>query len=188
MNDNRWLGIYDGFVFDNLDPLLIGRVRVGVPGLIEPCSDWALPVGSAGAGSDARGLWCIPTVGSNVSVMFVEGDPDQPRYFAGPWGAPKNEPHSPTFVRELSPSDAIQIAGIETKRWAIVFDDRAGQETLIVRDRLNPENSISIDGRQQTVRISGTVGVEIKSTGVVKIDALQVVINGRIVLPSGNPI
>jgi hypothetical protein len=182
------ISIYDGVVVDNVDPLVIGRLRITVPGLIEPYSDWAMPIGAPGAGSDARGLWCIPAIGSNVSVMFKEGDPDHPRWLPGPWGAPNDNPESPTFVRDLSPSDAVQVTGIETKRYAIVFDDRPGKESITIRDRLFAENSIAIDGVQQTVRISGTVAVDIRSTGLVNIDALQVVINGRVVLPNGNPI
>jgi hypothetical protein len=186
--EDNCISIYDGVIVDNVDPLVVGRVRVTIPGLIEPYSAWALPVGSPGAGSDARGLWCIPKIGANVSVMFKEGDPDHPRYFTGPWGAPNDAPESPTFVRDLSPADAVEVSGLETDRWAIVLDDRAGNESLTIRDRFVPGNSIVIDAVQQAVRINGTVAVQIKSTGVVSIEALQIVLNGRPVLPSGNPI
>lgn len=186
--EDTHIGLYDGVVYDNADPMLICRVRVTVPGLIEPYSEWALPVGMPGA-SPGRGLWMPPAVGSNVSVMFKEGDPDHPRYFCGPWGSPDGEqPDSPDFVHELSPSDAVKVAGLQTKRWDIVVDDRPGQEKLVIRDRLMEQNTLEIDGVAQAVTISGMVAVQIKSTGVVSIDALQVLINGRVVLPSGNPI
>lgn len=185
---DKHISIYDGVVYDNLDPMLIGRVRVTVPGLIEPYSAWALPVGMPGSGP-GRGFWAVPPVGANVSVMFKEGDPDHPRYFCGPWGAPDGaEPDSPSFVHDLSPSDAVQVAGLQTKRWNIVCDDRPGHESLIIADRSNDQNQIEIDGVSQSVTINGMVAVQIKSTGVVKIDALQIILNGRVVLPSGNPI
>lgn len=186
--EDHLISIYDGVVYDNLDPMVIGRIRVTIPGLIEPYSAWALPVGFPGAGP-GRGLWQPPPVGANVSVMFKEGDPDHPRYFCGPWGAPEGEqPDSPDFVHDLSPSEAVQVAGLQTRRWDIVADDRPGHESLVIRDRLVGQNQIEIDGVAQTVTVSGTVAVQIQSTGVVKIDALQIILNGRVVLPSGNPI
>lgn len=185
---NTYVGVYDGIVVANEDPLLIGRVRVMIPGLIEPYSDWALPVGAPGAGSDAYGFWFVPKIGSNVAVLFKEGDVDHPRYLAGPWAAPGDSPKSPTFVRDLSPSEAVQMVGLQTSSWEMVIDDRAGSERLTLRSRQFPDNSITIDGLAQAVQISGTVAVQIKSTGIVNIEALQVTINGRIVMPTGGPI
>jgi hypothetical protein len=182
------ISIYDGVVYDNADPLRIGRVRVTVPGLIEPYSSWALPMGNSGSGSDERGIWFPPSVGANVCVMFKEGDHDHPRFLTGSWGAPNDSPESPTFAHELSPSDATKVCGMQTKRWNIVCDDRPGHESLVLRDRLMEQNTIEIDGVAQAVTISGTVAVQIKSTGVINIQGLQVIINGRPVLPSGGPI
>jgi uncharacterized protein involved in type VI secretion and phage assembly len=186
--EDNHISIYDGVVYDNVDPLRIGRVRVTVPGMIEPYSSWALPSGNCGSGSSERGFWCVPAIGSNVSVMFNEGDPDHPRYFPGPWAAPDDQPESPTFAGSLSPKDATQVSGLQTKRWEVVCDDRPGQEKLTIRDRQMDQNMIEIDGVAQAVTISGTVAIQIKSTGVINIEALQVIINGRAVLPSGSPI
>lgn len=188
LESEKLYGVYDGVVVDNRDPLVIGRVRVLVPGLIEPASNWALPIGQPGAGSDAYGFWCVPKIGSNVTLMFNGGIAEEPRYLPGPWGAPSSAPESPTFVRDLSPSDAPQITGLQTKRWEILLDDRLGQETVVIRDRTFGDNVMRIDGQAQMLEISGTVGVQIRSTGIVNIDALQVTINGRVVLPSGDPI
>lgn len=186
--EDTHVSIYDGTVYDNRDPLRIGRVRVIVPGIVEPYSAWALPLGNPGAGSDESGFWMPPQIGANVSVMFREGDPDHPRFFTGSWGAPGGTPESPTFARDLSPAEAVQVAGLQTERWNIVADDRPGHESLMIQDRLFEQNKIEIDGVGQGVTISGTVAVQIKSTGVVNIQALQVIINGRVVLPSGGPI
>jgi len=82
----------------------------------------------------------------------------------------------------------VKVAGLQTSRWDIIADDRPGHERLVIRDRLMEQNTLEIDGVAQAVTISGMVAVQIKSTGVVSIDALQVLINGRVVLPNGNPI
>jgi hypothetical protein len=187
-DEDPHISVYDGIVADNADPLVIGRVRVTVPGLLEPYSAWALPMGNLGGGSTERGIWFVPDVGANVSVMFKEGDIDHPRYLVGAWGAPDHAPESPTFVRDLSPKDAVQVSGWQTKRWQIVIDDRPGFESLSIQDREFEQNMIVLDGAAQALTISGTVAVQIKSTGIVNIQALQVIINGRVVLPSGGPI
>lgn len=180
--------VYEGVVFDNLDPLLIGRVKVTIPGLIEPSSGWALPYATPGGGSDARGFWFVPTIGSNVAVVFKDGDIEHPRYFVGAWSAPGQTPESPTFVRQMQPSEAVQVAGIQTRKWNIVLDDREGNDRLTIESREFPDNSITIDGKAQAVQINGTVAVQIVSMGMVNISALSVVINGRPVLPTGGPI
>lgn len=187
-DEDRLYAVYDGIVIDNRDPMVIGRVRVMIPGVIEPYSDWAMPIGYPGAGSEARGFWCIPTIGSNVSVMFKMGHQDYPRYLPGPWGAPGGLPDSPTFVKDLSPSDAVQVTGLQTAKWEMILDDRPGQEQLVIRDRVNPDNTVRIDGAAQMVEVSGTVAIQLRSTGVITIDALQVIINGRPILPTGQPI
>lgn len=179
-------GLYEGYVVDNADPLLAGRVRVCIPGLIEPHSDWVMPIGAPGAGSNERGLWCIPAIESNIAIFFKEGHIDHPRYLCGPWPFP-TEPETPTFTR-LSPQEAVQMSGWQTKKWEIVLDDRKGSEQLRITHRDFPQNSITIDGALQAIEVSGTVAVQIRSTGIVNIEGLQVTINGRPVLPGSSPI
>lgn len=188
MNEYSLAGIYDGQVIDNRDPLLIGRLKVVVPGVLEPVTDWVYPVCYPGASSDGRGFWCIPQVGANISVMFCGGDVDEPRYLPGPWAAPNDDPKSPSFVRDLTPSEAVEITGLQTTNWEITCDDREGKSRLTIRDRATGSNVISIDGENQTVAIEGTVAIQIKSLGVVNIEAMQIVLNGRPVLPTGKPI
>lgn len=187
-DEDRLLGLYEGVVYDNKDPLRIGRVRVTIPAVLEPYSGWAQPIGGVGGGNIDSGFWQVPAIGSNVDVMFREGDQDHPRYFGGSWGAPDGQPESPSFARSLPPHEAVQVAGLETKRWNIYIDDRPGHESLVIRDRKYGQNLVEIDGVAQGITISGTIAVAIKSTGVVNISGLQVVINGRLVLPTSKPI
>lgn len=185
---DNYFGMYDGYVADNVDPLKLGRVKIMIPGLIEPASDWASPCGYPGSGANSRGMWCVPDVGSNVAVFFKEGQLENPRFFCGPWSMPEETPESPTFVRNMTPEEAVRMTGLQTPRWEIVLDDRPDKQGLIIRDRQHPDNTIVFDGSQQTLQISATVAVQIKSVGVVDIDALQIRLNGRIVLPTSKPI
>lgn len=180
-------GLYEGAVTDNKDPERAGRIRCIIPGLIEPQSGWIMPVGSSGAGSKARGHYFVPAIGSNIALLFKEGDIDHPRYLTGPWPF-MNGSHAPTFATELSASDAPQVSGMQTSKWEIVLDDRPGFDRLTISHRDFPANSITIDGATQALEVSGTIAVQIKSMGVVNIEGLQVVINGRPVLPGTKPI
>lgn len=182
------VGLYEGVVVDNLDPLKIGRVRVMVPGLVEPASGWAMPIGGVGGGIDGQGFYRVPKVGSNVEVQFVGGNIDAPRFLVGPWGAPGGVPDSPAYVHPLSLADAVQVGVMQTDRWEIVLDDRPGQAMLRIRDLMFPTDVVEIDGVTHGVTISGTAAVVIKSIGVVSIEGLQILLNGRLVRPSGDPI
>jgi uncharacterized protein involved in type VI secretion and phage assembly len=185
---DRLVALYEGVVVDNRDPLRIGRVRLEIPGLIEPASGWALPIGNPGGGSDAQGFFRPPKIGAEVSVFFVQGNIDQPRYLVGPWGSPGGNSESPTAVRALSPADAVQLAVVQSDRWEIVLDDRPGKESLRIKDLQHDEDVIEIDGVRHGITISGSAAVVIKSVGVVSIDALQILLNGRIVRETGDPI
>ena len=69
----RYPGLYIGEVVDREDPEGIGRVRVRIPGLVEPASNWAFPLGTVGGGSDRRGFYSVPEKGAEVGVLFTTG-------------------------------------------------------------------------------------------------------------------
>lgn len=186
--DPRYTALYEGVVVDNRDPERLGRIKLMIPGLIEPASGWAPPIGSPGGGSDARGFFFTPDIGAEVAVLFVQGDTDHPRYLIGAWGMPGTEPETPTFARALSPAEAVQVRGIQTRRFEVVIDDRPGHESLRVKDREFDEDVLELDGVSHGVTISGSAAVLIRSTGVVNVQALQIVLNGRIVRDTAEPI
>jgi len=128
--DIRYLGLYEGTVVDNADPLKCGRVRVQIPGLIEPASAWAEPVGKAG-GSKARGELAVPEVGATVVVQFLMGDPDRPKYQPGHWGRGEE----PTYIKTVAARDAHLVHIVETKSFDVVLDSRPGHEQLILREK-----------------------------------------------------
>jgi len=202
LGGRKYLAPYDGIVLDNRDPLLLGRVKLTVPGLIEPSSDWVFPIGSPGGGGMRRGFFFVPPIHATVSVRFIAGDIDQPRYMPGHWGTPS------TGTREtpgpvggyrgsdatgdedpttITPDEAPLIRAIETDRFIIVIDDRPGKERLILRDKKS-EDQIEFDGAAYGITIKATTAVRIIADGAVDIKAATITLNGRAVLPSGKPI
>lgn len=200
MQDQMLTALYEGVVVDNADPLRIGRVKVRIPGVIEPASDWAIPLGAPGGGSNTRGMFFVPEVGSEVAVFFKLGDVDHPRYMPSAWGMPKGVPDSPSFVLtdietgdKIQPEDVHKVRGIQTRNWNIILDDRDGKEILKIMDRNPDANSkgviVELDGVRKGIRIAGTTAVMVECDGVVNVDAgLGLFLNGRKVRRGGGEI
>lgn len=128
----RLWGVYEGMVTQRVDPEGIGRVKVLIPGRLEPESDWIRPRGTFG-GSKNRGIWAIPKVGANVEVEFNHGNPDYPRYDGGPWGRPGGV----SDVPEQAPQGNPDIVVIRFGDFAIVIDETVGAEKATLLDVAN---------------------------------------------------
>lgn len=125
----RYYGFYYAFVVENVDPEGLGRVRVTIPGLVEPASAWAIPIGFGG-GSAQNGGWDVPKVGAGVGVMFHAGDIDEPVYFHGWYGRGQ----TPTPAKEASVEDAVnKIKCFESDRHLVVLD--GAKEQVLIRDK-----------------------------------------------------
>jgi uncharacterized protein involved in type VI secretion and phage assembly len=186
-DDPRTTGLYLGQVVDRADPERLGRVRVRVPGLLEPASAWAFPLGTVGGGSERRGFFAVPELGAEVGVLFHQGDPDHPFYLCGHWGRPDGSTELPEPARDLSPAETPQVRAFETRRFLLLFDDRAGHEALVVRDKRSGDQ-IELDGAAMGITIKATSALILKADGLVSIEGTAVQINGRLVLPSKKPI
>lgn len=180
-------GLYIGYVVDRSDPEGLGRVRIRVPGLLEPASAWAWPLGTVGGGSRGRGFYCVPDLGAECGVLFHAGDIDHPYFLAGHWGRPDGEPEVPTPVRGLPPDEAPQLRVFETGRFLLGFDDRNGREALRIEDKVSGDQ-IVLDGFAMAVTIKATSSLSLQCDGVVSIEGVSVVINGRPVLAGGGAI
>ena len=119
--------------------LNLARVRVQIPGLVEPASGWAWPLGTVGGGAANRGLISVPAVGASVAVFFHQGDLAEPFYLCGPWGAPDGETEVPPEA-DTSPPDNHVWA---TPTFTIQLDERVSQRGQLLA---------SFDGRQRDVR------------------------------------
>jgi uncharacterized protein involved in type VI secretion and phage assembly len=186
-HDPRYTALYIGHIVDRADPERLGRVRVRIPGLIEPASAWAFPLGTVGGGSNRRGFFCVPEVGAEVGILFNQGDVDHPYYLSGHWGKPEGTSEIPEPARDLSDADTPQVRVFETGRFLLVFDDRAGKETLRLQDKLSGDQ-LEFDGTAMGITLKATSALLLQADGLISIEATTVAINGRVVLPGVTPI
>jgi hypothetical protein len=154
-SDARYDCVFLGSVVDNDDPLKIGRVRVFVPGLLDPESAWALPMGHM-YGVKCGSFW-VPEVGSNVAVFLNQGDIDHPLYIPGNFGRPDSGSDVPDHI--------LEDKNIATMCWrdlSLTFDGRPGQENIEIKD-FDSDSYIKID------RTSGNISINANET--IDIDA-----------------
>jgi uncharacterized protein involved in type VI secretion and phage assembly len=121
MNGASFFGKYRGVVTDNVDPLMIGRIRARVPDVMgERDSGWALPC--APFGGDQMGFFAVPKVGAGVWIEFEHGDPDQPIWAGCWWGSAAEMP--PTLLTPPPPSKKVMLR--TEAGHSIVIDDTPG--------------------------------------------------------------
>lgn len=182
----RLPGVCIGVVTNRIDPMKLGRVKVRIPGLIEPESGWVWPL-TIGGGSGGRGLNLVPALGADVAVFFNQGDPDHPYYLGGNWGAPGGAIETPGKVADRPPEEACLVGALETERWLVVFDDNESTASLLIQDKRSGDG-IELDAVQRGITIKGTAAVRIETVGLVDIVGCQVQINGRVVRAGSDPI
>lgn len=187
MSDTPFAYPQNGVVVDNVDPLGLYRVRVMVPGLIEPASAWAFPFGTSGGGSAKRGGWIVPAVGADVVVMFLGGDPERPIYSPAWWGKPDAGEEMSTGVADVPANERHEVQTLELGRLLVTVDERKDKRSIRFEDK-ETGDGIAWDLEEAKVMIAATSGLLFKCDGAIDIDGLQVTINGRLVATSGKAI
>ncbi len=170
-HDTRLLGMYVGYVVDRDDPDNLGRVRVCVPGLIEPHSAWAWPLGTVGGGSKNRGFFAVPEQNAEVALFFNQGDIEQPWYLCAQWGS--GEP-----PEEAKPDNRV----LATETFRIELDETKGARKLKLSDKKSGQ-FILFDAEDNTLTIQATTAITIRALGAISLEATQVNIAGRVVRP-----
>lgn len=103
----RYFGKYRGTVFNNIDPMQMGRIQVIVPDVssISP-SSWAMPC--LPVGGIQMGIFAVPTIGAGVWVEFEHGDPDYPIWTGCYWGSAAEVPTTALLSPPPVPAITLQ--------------------------------------------------------------------------------
>jgi uncharacterized protein involved in type VI secretion and phage assembly len=182
-HDTRHLGMFVGYVTHRSDPEKLGRVRVCIPGLLEPYSSWAWPLGTVGGGSKNRGFFAVPEEGAEVAVFFNQGDVDEPYYLSTHWGKPDGQSEVPEEAQKDPPDNRV----FATETFCVEFDETAGSRKLKLTNRKTGD-FLLFDAEDNTITLQGTTAITIKAIGAINIQATQITIAGRVVRPVGDPI
>jgi len=172
-----------GYVVDRKDPEQLGRVRVCIPGMIEPHSAWAWPLGTVGGGSKNQGFFAVPELNAEVAMFFNQGDVDQPHYLAAHWGKPDGESEVPEEGRKESPDNRV----LATETFRIELDETPGAKKLKLTNR-RTQDFLEFDAETNTITLQGTTSITIRAVGAIALEATHVTIAGRVVRPVAEPI
>jgi len=182
-HDTRLLGMYVGYVTHRRDPEGLGRVRVCIPGVLEPHSTWAWPLGTSGGGFKDRGFFAVPEEGAEVAVFFNQGDIDAPYFLSAHWGKPDGESEVPEEAQKDPPDNRV----LATPTFRIELDESKDARKLKLTNRKTGDYLL-FDAEENSITLEGTTAITIKAVGAISLEATQVTIAGRVVRPIADPI
>jgi uncharacterized protein involved in type VI secretion and phage assembly len=182
-HDTRLLGMYVGYVTHRDDPEGLGRVKVCIPGILEPTSAWAWPLGTSGGGFKDCGFFAVPEEGAEVAVFFNQGDVDAPYYLSAHWGKPEGKSELPEEAQKSPPDNRV----IATPTFRIELDESKEARKLKLTNRKTGD-FLLFDAEDNTITLQGTTSITLRAVGAISLEANQVSIAGRIVRPVADPI
>lgn len=199
-------GLETGTVVRNDDPLKLGRVTFTIPGLVEPESDWAWPLGNPGGGGGAdgarRGAYVPPSVGAEVGVLFKGGDTDAPYYLTGNYGLPDGKSEVPGPVggyatplysgapgtpEDISPEEAPLVKAFESDEWVVVVDDRPGKGSLKLENKISGDHILMLGKPRYGMELRVTGTLRLAAEGQLDLASNNLTFNGVPFLNDGKP-
>jgi hypothetical protein len=187
-------GMYPAKVIDIEDPLGLHRIQFAIPGKMER-SGWAIPI-TSGGGAAQRGGHVMPAVGSDVFVVFLNGDPNTPAYQGGYWGARPTGSEMPADIQAAGADahlvQAFELGQLGGLAFRVTLDERAGHRSFKIY-AVDPADdevvvSVELDLEKRGLVLYGLTGVELRSDGFVQALAPVIQFNNRALLPRAAPI
>lgn len=143
-------GKYRGIVFNNQDPLRLGRIQAMIPEVLgEIPSGWASPC-TPYAGTLA-GFYAIPLPGAGVWIEFEAGDISRPIWTGGGW-ATAELPPTPAGLPAQTTSKILR----SDTGFTIVLDDAT--QNVVISDAAGI-NQVEVSLATGTVTLKGLARV-----------------------------
>ena len=162
-------GVVIGLVTDVNDPLKQGRIRVNFPWLEdEHQTDW-IRIATTMAGN-GRGTFFMPELQDEALVAFEHGNVRMPYVIGFLWNGKDGPPGQDVRDRRITSKNGHSLRFLDAtpsngSKGAIVIEDAHGNRITMSNGK------ITID-----------------SVGVLELKARTVTLNGRVLVPSGNPV
>ncbi len=176
-------GMYLGYVADRDDPDQLGRIRVCIPGLMEPAGPWAWPLGTMGGGSKNQGMFAVPGLGAEVAVWFCQGAIDCPWYLCAHWGKPDGQSEVPEEAQKTPPDNRV----LATETFRVELDESKGARKLKLTNKKTGDHFV-LDAETNAIVLEGTTSITIRAVGAITLEAAQINIGGRVVRPTADAI
>src|SRR5437667_367885 len=165
----KFTGVIVGNVQDVNDPNGLGRIRVEFPWLGGASNTQWAPI-AAGMAGGGRGMFFMPEVGDEALVAFDHGDIDQAIVIGFLWNG-----------RDLPPSTSVHERMIRSVNGHTI---RFLDSTPSGGDM----GGIVIEDAHHNRIVLSNAKITIQSAAVLELRAPTVLINGRLVSPTNNPI
>lgn len=175
--ERRFYGKYRGFVVDNEDPELLGRLRVSVPSVLgdQVVTGWAMPCVPYG-GDAGVGMLFVPAVGAGVWVEFEEGDLEFPVWVGTFWSRPGGETELPRpngaggAEEDAAQSPPTRKIIKTAKGHTLQFEDADDGELVLLREGKRG-HLLLLDGEGVTVTDAAGNTIRMTEDGITLTDA-----------------
>jgi uncharacterized protein involved in type VI secretion and phage assembly len=180
--ENRYYGKYRGFVAENADPDLRGRLKLKIPSVLgnEEVSGWAMPCVPYG-GMPNQGSFFSPEVGAGVWVEFEAGNIEYPIWVGTFWSNTGDDSEVP----KPNDADGTEQSAVQNpptrkiiktvKGHTVQIEDKDEEDLLLLFEAtnknivaMNKDGITIIDGPNSTD--SNKQQIVLSSTGVTLTD------------------